>query len=559
MGIRWLWPFALALSVAGCNSGGEVAPPPAAPQANASAQDSVVLLEWPAQSDAVSYNVYWSTTPGVTTAAPEALRNVMPPVQHTGLTNGLTYNYVVTAVGAGGESSPSQEVSATPQPAPAAPAGVTATAGDEQVAIAWNPVPGATTYRVLVTDEADNAMGGTPATTSETSYTLGGLTNGVTLRVRLTAVNGSGESAASQSVSVIPTRLLEVAVGTGHLCALRSTRSLWCWGSNDLGELGNGQTSADPTSEPQLVSGAGPWTSTSVGVSHSCGTKQDGSVWCWGDNVSGQLATALVDSSPEPRPIELPANDITRVTSGAGAQHSCALSEQGSLWCWGNNFFGQVGNDSTDDPAAPALIGEADVWHSVAVGSLHTCAIKKDGTLWCWGANFLGQLGDGSFTDRLLPTPVAPDKTWSVVAASLANTCAIESGGALWCWGFNDSGQVGDGTFDMHGEPAAVLGDALWRDVASGSAFTCALKDDLSLWCWGMNGAGQLADGTNESRSEPTATIVAGPWAKIFAGEANGCAQRASGELYCWGSTDFGLLGATSPTGAASPAAIGVP
>ena len=559
MGAQGLWLIAWGLVIAGCDSGGEVAPPPTAPQASASARDSAVVLEWPAQADAVSYNVYWATTSGVTTGTQEVLRNVTPPVQHTELSNGVTYYYVVTAVGAGGESEASAEVSATPQPAPEAPAGLLVNAGDEQITVTWNTTPGASAYRVRATDAEGNPVGDTPATTRDTNYVLSGLVNGTTYHVQITALNSSGESSASQSVSITPTRLLDVALASTHLCALRSTGNLWCWGNNQKGQFGNGSTSTELSTVAQLVRSADSWTSTAAGIFHSCGTKQDGSLWCWGENGLGQLATTVVDGATEPRGVDLPEPDVAKVTSGATAQHSCALTAQGSLWCWGGNFFGQVGNDSSNSSASPARIGEADAWRNVAVSSLHTCGIKKDASLWCWGANFMGQLGDGSFTDRLAPTQIGTEKTWRAVSASVANTCAIEAGGALWCWGFNDAGQIGDGTLDLRGAPVLVAGDASWREVAAGTAFTCGIRDDASLWCWGGNGHGELGDGTNENRTEPTANLLTGPWDKVYAGDFTACATRPGGDLYCWGDNANGLLGAADPAANASPALIGVP
>lgn len=556
---RGLWLIACGFFVAGCNSGGEVASPPAAPEASAAARDGAIILDWPSQSDAVNYNVYWDTEAGVTMQVPEVLRNVTPPVQHSELSNGVTYYYIVTAVGAGGESDASAEVSATPQPAPEAPAGVAANAGDEQITVTWNATPGASEYRVSATDNNGNPIGDTPATTPDTNYVLGGLTNGTPYRVRITALNASGESSASQSLSVTPTRLLDIAMASTHLCALRSTGSLWCWGNNEKGQLGNGTTSTELSTPAQLVQSAGTWTSIATGVFHSCGTQQDGSLWCWGENGSGQLATSLVSVAAEPRQVELADADMANVASGATAQHSCALSAQGSLWCWGGNFFGQVGNDSSDSPASPTQIGDANEWRQVSVGSLHTCGIKKDASLWCWGANFVGQLGDGSFTDSLVPARVGAERTWLKVSASVANTCAIESSGELWCWGFNDAGQIGDGTLDLRGEPVLVAGDTTWRDVAAGTAFNCGIRDDASLWCWGGNERGQLGDGTDENRTEPNANILAGPWEKVYAGDFTACATRPGGDLYCWGDNTGGLLGATEPAGSGAPAAVGVP
>jgi alpha-tubulin suppressor-like RCC1 family protein len=235
-----------------------------------------------------------------------------------------------------------------------------------------------------------------------------------------------------------------VAAGVYQTCAIRQDATLSCWGDNTNGQLGTGST--DPSTTPVQVTGQG-WSQVSTNYLHTCAVKIDGTLWCWGINANLEAGTA---SQFPWSPVQVGnATDWAQVTTGL--YHTCAVKKDGTLWCWGGNIAGQLGNDSiavlptaqTKDPVQVT----GTTWKSVSAGQSHTCAIMLDGTLWCWGSNVSGQLGDSTADSKSTPVPVAASRqTWIMVAAGVTHTCALATGGTLWCWGDNSAGQLGIGS-----------------------------------------------------------------------------------------------------------------
>jgi RHS repeat-associated protein len=238
-----------------------------------------------------------------------------------------------------------------------------------------------------------------------------------------------------------------------------------------------------------------------AGLQYTCGVQQNGSLWCWGDNAHGGLGNGTQDNSLVPVEVV----GMGWVSVAAGAWHTCGIKADQTLWCWGGNSAGEVGNGGTDDSLTPVQIGGTD-WQSVSVGvatgSFHTCGVKLDGSLWCWGENSAGQLGTGSTAGSVTPVQVG-SATWTNMSGGNLHTCGVESDGTLWCWGDNEQGQIGDGTLTNRLAPARVPGQA-WAQVAAGNVHTCGRRQDGSLWCWGWNGEGEIGDGTTDTHQAPT-------------------------------------------------------
>jgi hypothetical protein len=232
-----------------------------------------------------------------------------------------------------------------------------------------------------------------------------------------------------------------------------------------------------------------------AGYLHGLALKPDGSLWAWGDNRHGQLGDGTTARST-------PVQVLTGVAAvSAGTWHTLALKTDGSLWAWGWNGVGQLGDGTTTDRLTPVqvLSGVA----AVSAGHNHTLAIKTDGSLWAWGSNQYGQLGDGTTTERLTPVQVL-----TRVVATDANhyhTLALKTDGSLWAWGNNQYGRLGDGTTTDRSTPVPVLTGV--AAVAAGVAHTLARKTDGSLWAWGYNGFAQLGDGTTTNRPSPVPVI----------------------------------------------------
>jgi alpha-tubulin suppressor-like RCC1 family protein len=271
--------------------------------------------------------------------------------------------------------------------------------------------------------------------------------------------NGSGElgstatPAAGQKVDVPGGPWQSVATGVYQTCAIKQDGTLWCWGDNTNGTLGTGDT--NPSTIPVQVTGQG-WSQVSTNYLHSCAVKTDGTLWCWGLNANLEAGT----TSQFPwSPVQVSGTTWKQVTTGL--YHTCAIKTDGTLWCWGGNLSGQLGNASiaplptsqTSDPLQVA----GTTWQSVSAGQSHTCAIMLDGTLWCWGSNDSGQLGDNTLDSKSTPVAVVTSgQTWAMVAAGVTHTCALATGGSLWCWGDNSAGQLGIGSNQPREIPTRV-------------------------------------------------------------------------------------------------------
>jgi cysteine-rich repeat protein len=241
-----------------------------------------------------------------------------------------------------------------------------------------------------------------------------------------------------------------------------------------------------------------------AGLTYTCGVQTNGSLWCWGANAHGALGNGTQSNSRVP--VEVLGTNWVSVA--AAARHTCGIKADQTLWCWGANADGALGNGGKVDSLTPVQVG-GTTWYSVTVGGglagEHTCAVKLDGSLWCWGANSLGQLGTGSTTASLTPVRVG-SATWTSVSAGIAYTCGVQGDGTLWCWGSNDNGQLGDGTLTNRLAPVRVPGQG-WAQVAGRTSHTCGTRPDGSLWCWGNNADGEIGDGQTALRPTPEQVV----------------------------------------------------
>ncbi len=210
-------------------------------------------------------------------------------------------------------------------------------------------------------------------------------------------------------------------------------------------------------------------------------------LWGWGVNTHGQVGIGTTTQQISPAQV----GATTWKVLSAGGTHTCGIRTDTTLWCWGNNDFGGVGNGGTVTQVAPVVVsGTSTTWKAVAASDGgHTCAIRTDDTLWCWGRNDVGQIGDGTNTMRTSPVRVGT-ATWKSVVTGYDHTCGIRSDDTLWCWGRNTDGEVGDGTTTNRTTPVRV-GTATWKTVAGGSYHTCGTRTNDTLWCWGGNTSGR--------------------------------------------------------------------
>ncbi|MBU1410317.1 DUF4215 domain-containing protein [Myxococcota bacterium] len=350
-------------------------------------------------------------------------------------------------------------------------------------------------------------------------------------------------------------RWTTVGIGGGQTCAIKSDGSAWCWGFNGDGRLGDG-TFTD-RSRPVQVTGFAQGSTAAGGVFHSCAVKTTGAAFCWGQGSDGQLGNGGTNATANPVAVTSLSSGVLRV--GAGGYHSCALKSDGSVWCWGRNAQGQLGDGTNVDRLTPVQVTGISGATALSTSGNHTCVIDGGGGVRCWGSNQFGQLGDGATSDRNTPFSVS-SLTSGVVSlgAGQFHTCAVKSDGSAWCWGYNLNGRLGDGTVANRSTPVQVLGfSGGVATISAGGQQTCAVKTDGGAWCWGRNQYGQLGDGTTGDRYEPVAVTGLGSGvAGVFSGGAHNCALLASGAIHCWGNNESGRLGDGSTTNRSTPVPV---
>ena len=285
-----------------------------------------------------------------------------------------------------------------------------------------------------------------------------------------------------------------------------------------------------------------------------------GSLYCWGKDVGngafGIGVAAVTSSIPQ---WVAPGTQWTSVFTSGG--HTCGIMANASLYCWGANNYGQLGDNSTTQRLRPTAVSGGATWaslppHGFSDNGYHTCAIRADASLWCWGLNNYGQVGVGSAASTfVLPTQVNTSAAWQSVAIGDIFTCAIDGAYRLYCWGQNAQGQLGAGlTVSTSRVPVEAYFGGYWVALDLGMQHGCGIRTDKSLWCWGQNNYAQLGDGTTTPRSIPV-LVDKGPWAVISLGKYSSCALTTAGNMSCWGFNGQGLLGlgttaspVTSPT-----------
>ncbi|HOC92579.1 MAG TPA: hypothetical protein PKH33_09445 [bacterium] len=285
----------------------------------------------------------------------------------------------------------------------------------------------------------------------------------------------------------------------------------------------------------------------SAGYSHSCAIHTNGTVKCWGDNSYGQLGDGSTTNSLVPVTVTGISNAVS-VDVGF-YNHTCAVLSDGQVKCWGYNGHGILGDGTTTSSYMPVTVTGISNASSVSAGGNHTCAVLSDGQIKCWGNNSNGQFGDGTTTASSVPIAVTGISNASSVSAGDLYTCAVLSDGQIKCWGWNDFGQLGDGTTTDSLVPISVTGISNAVSVAVGNGYlphythTCAVLSDGQVRCWGNGGYGQLGNGTTTDSSVPVAATGVSTAVSVDVGFYHTCAVLSDGQVKCWGYNMYGLLG----------------
>ena len=273
--------------------------------------------------------------------------------------------------------------------------------------------------------------------------------------------------------------------------------------------------------------------------------------WVAADCVNSQSDWAYGGSFTTPA-----ATSACWQTVSTGSNHSLGIKADGTLWAWGDNDYGQLGNGTNIATNAPTQIGTSTNWQKIAAGLDYSLAIKTDGTLWAWGINWTGQLGDGTTNNKNIPTQIGSETKWVSVAAGENHTIAIKANGTLWTWGNNSDSQLGDGTITTKIVPTQIGTATNWQSVAAGTRFSLAIKTNGTLWAWGDNASGQLGNGTNNDSTFPIQIGVENDWANIATGVSHSVGRKTNGILYTWGNNVHGQLGDGSTTNKNTPVAV---
>jgi hypothetical protein len=453
---------------------------------------------------------------------------------------------------------------------PPTPTGLSVVSGDQQITLTWTAdttpdLAGYTVYESAAHDGPWTQVNPTMITSN--SYTVTGLTNNTMYFLSVSASNTSGaESAKSGYYPATPvvyrSDWAQISAGVTHTCGLRTDGTVWCWGD----------TYPMWSQYPTQVGTDSDWISISSGYKSACGLKVDHSLWCWGDDDDGQLGDGTRNSTQTPVRVGTD-NDWTSVS--AGNHFTCGLRTDGTAWCWGSNQFDAVGDGTPllfND--VPVQIGSDSNWASISAGYTLACGLHTDGSAWCWGSVADtrvpdGSLGDGKTLTSGEPVPVQPGYPWASVATDGGGACGVSITGEGSCWGQNWAGQLGTGSQDSGLVPTVLdpknPGAAYtWLSIqGGGGGVTCGLRLDHTLWCWGglpsvySNTDHDIGNGTDAGSALPVQIGSDNDWTSVSGlGGGHTCALRSNGTAWCWGSNSQLALGDNPLTDSLVPARV---
>jgi alpha-tubulin suppressor-like RCC1 family protein len=343
---------------------------------------------------------------------------------------------------------------------------------------------------------------------------------------------GNGTSINSRTpvaVSGLSSGFVAIAAGNGYACALSSAGAVQCWGDNQFGQLGNGTSHTIERSPVAVSRLSGKVVAIAAGAFHTCALSSAGAVQCWGENSHGELGNGTSLNSSTPVAVAGVSSGFVAIAAGRG--HACALGNTGAIQCWGDNQFGQLGNGTNDNSRTPVAVARlSGKVVAIAAGDFYTCVLSSAGAVQCWGENSHGQLGNGMHNNSSTPVAVSGlSGGFVAIAAGTGHTCALGTTGAMQCWGDNEFGQLGNGTNNSSRTPVAVARlSAAVIAIAAGAFHTCALSSPDAAQCWGENTYGELGNGTSLNSSTPVA--VSG----LTAYGGRGAAGPTDGPLSLW-------------------------
>jgi alpha-tubulin suppressor-like RCC1 family protein len=376
----------------------------------------------------------------------------------------------------------------------------------------------------------------------------------------LAASQGTGQGSLTLSGD-------QISAGVGQACAIEDGAG-YCWGRNADGELGIGNTTNSLVPFPVKANGAlngKILTEVSAGDEFNCALASTGTAFCWGSNAYGQLGDGGSIRSTVPIAVSTSGvlHGLTLTQISADGETACALASTGAAYCWGDNSDGQLGDGSLTTTPVPVAVSTSGALNGktltqITVGSDHACALDSTGAAYCWGDNAEGGLGDGTMTSSSVPVAVSTSgvlvgKTLTQITAAFGDTCALASTGAAYCWGDNANGQLGNASTTSTDVPATVntggvLNSKTLTQISSSDNHTCALDSTGAAYCWGSDANGQLGNASTTSTDVPvtvnTSGLLSGRTVTQISARANDtCALDSRGAIFCWGTDALGELG----------------
>ena len=317
-----------------------------------------------------------------------------------------------------------------------------------------------------------------------------------------------------------------ISGGDYYSAIIKDNGTLWTWGLNNYGQLGDGST-ANRSTPVQI--GSESWSKVKCGLSHTLAIKVDGTMWSWGANDSGQLGDGTTISKSSP--IQIGSDNTWSDITLGHSSNQLAIKTDGTMWVWG---FGL---------SSPVQLGSDTDWSSVNINNGSIDAIKTDGTLWAWGSNTYGQVGDGTNVDVPAPVQIGILTDWVKSINGMFSTVALKSDGTLWSWGSGSYGQLGNGSTSNISSPVQIGSDTDWALMSTKEYSVFAIKTDGTLWAWGKNNVGQLGDGTTVDKSTPVQIGISNNWIQISCGYNHTLMTKTDKNLNGIGANDNGELG----------------
>ena len=344
--------------------------------------------------------------------------------------------------------------------------------------------------------------------------------------------NNTASKSSPVSISGGFTNWIQISMGTFNAAALRSNGTIWTWGNNTYGALGDNTTTIR-SSPVSIVGGFTDWTQVNVSGPlagrEMFAIRSTGTAWAWGRNTYGQLGdnTTTVRSSP----VSIVGGFTDWIQIDGGRYHAIGVRSNGTAWSWGRNNYGQLGTNNTTNISSPvSVVGGFTDWVQVSGGNLFSVLRRNDGTIWACGRNNDGQLGNNTVVDRSSPVSVVGGFTdWVQISAGGRHTVALRTGGTLWAWGRNQYGQLGNNTATGTSSPVSVVGGFTdWVQISGGNDASAAVRSNGTAWMWGRNNYGQLGTNNTTSSSSPV-SVVSGftDWIQISNGDNSTAAIRS--------------------------------